>query len=45
MSGRAPQRWTEMNEEITAIHHVTAIASDRQKNLDSYAGFLGCELK
>lgn len=33
-----------MNKEITGIHHVTAIASDAQKNLDFYAGVLGLRL-
>lgn len=29
---------------ITGLHHVTAIASDPQKNLDFYRGFLGLRL-
>ena len=33
-----------MNQEITGIHHVTAIASDPQKNLDFYTGLLGLRL-
>ncbi|MCU7496396.1 MAG: ring-cleaving dioxygenase [Ignavibacteria bacterium] len=31
-------------DKITGIHHVTAIASDPQKNLDFYAGILGLRL-
>src|SRR5947209_1921386 len=30
-----------MNGKIPGLHHVTAIASDPQQNLDFYAGFLG----
>ena len=30
-----------MNKLITGIHHVTAIASDAQKNIDFYIGILG----
>ena len=26
----------------TGIHHVTAIASDPQRNIDFYAGLLSC---
>jgi glyoxalase family protein len=33
-----------MNKEITGIHHVTAIASDPQQNLDFYTGVLGLRL-
>ena len=33
-----------MSKEILGIHHVTAIASDPQKNLNFYAGFLGLRL-
>ncbi len=33
-----------MQKLITGIHHVTAIASDAQKNLDFYAGILGLRL-
>jgi glyoxalase family protein len=33
-----------MNKEITGIHHVTAIASDPQQNLDFYTGLLGLRL-
>ena len=33
-----------MNPQLTGIHHVTAIASDPQKNLDFYAGLLGLRL-
>jgi catechol 2,3-dioxygenase-like lactoylglutathione lyase family enzyme len=33
-----------MHQEITGIHHVTAIASDPQQNLDFYAGLLGLRL-
>ncbi len=31
-------------EQITGIHHVTAIAGDPQKNLDFYSGILGLRL-
>jgi len=30
--------------EILGLHHVTAIASDPQKNIDFYAGILGLRL-
>ena len=30
-----------MNNKIPGLHHVTAIASDPQRNLDFYVGFLG----
>jgi glyoxalase family protein len=33
-----------MSKEITGIHHVTAIASNAQKNLDFYTGVLGMRL-
>ena len=33
-----------MGSLITGIHHVTAIASDAQKNLDFYTGILGLRL-
>lgn len=33
-----------MENKITGLHHVTAIASDAQKNLDFYAGILGLRL-
>ena len=33
-----------MNQEITGIHHVTAIASDPQQHLDFYTGLLGLRL-
>jgi len=33
-----------MNERITGIHHITAIAGDPQENLDFYAGVLGMRL-
>jgi glyoxalase family protein len=33
-----------MNHLITGLHHVTALASDPQKNLDFYAGILGLRL-
>ncbi|MBX9779370.1 MAG: ring-cleaving dioxygenase [Chitinophagaceae bacterium] len=32
------------NQLITGIHHITALASDAQKNLDFYAGILGLRL-
>jgi glyoxalase family protein len=34
----------EMEKLITGIHHVTAIASHTQKNVDFYAGFLGLRM-
>ncbi|QJE97124.1 ring-cleaving dioxygenase [Luteolibacter luteus] len=33
-----------MKREITGIHHVTAIASDPQRNIDFYAGLLGLRM-
>src|SRR5689334_10035956 len=33
-----------MKQLITGIHHVTAIASDAQKNIDFYTGILGLRL-
>jgi glyoxalase family protein len=33
-----------MNLSITGLHHVTAIATDPQRNLDFYAGLLGLRL-
>lgn len=33
-----------MNKLITGIHHITAVASDPQKNIDFYAGILGLRL-
>jgi glyoxalase family protein len=33
-----------MNNQITGLHHITAMASDPQKNLDFYAGILGLRL-
>lgn len=33
-----------MNSPLTGIHHVTAIASDPQANVDFYAGLLGLRL-
>ena len=33
-----------MSKEILGIHHITAIASDPQANLDFYAGLLGLRL-
>jgi len=33
-----------MNKLITGIHHITALASDPQQNLDFYAGILGLRL-
>jgi glyoxalase family protein len=33
-----------MKQEITGIHHVTAIASDPQRNIDFYAGLLGLRM-
>src|SRR5690606_23495756 len=41
-SGARPQ--PNMTPSITGIHHVTAIASDPQVNLDFYAGLLGLRL-
>ncbi len=33
-----------MNEQILGIHHVTAITSDPQRNIDFYSGVLGLRL-
>ena len=33
-----------MEQLITGLHHVTAIASDAQKNIDFYIGILGLRL-
>lgn len=33
-----------MNTPITGLHHVTAIASDPQRNIDFYAGLLGLRM-
>ena len=33
-----------MRQLITGIHHITAVASDAQKNIDFYAGILGLRL-
>src|SRR5947207_1734214 len=33
-----------MDKKIAGLHHVTAIASDPQRNLDFYIGFLGLRL-
>jgi glyoxalase family protein len=33
-----------MNKKIAGLHHVTAIASDPQRNLDFYVGLLGLRL-
>jgi len=33
-----------MSQLITGIHHVTALASDAQKNIDFYSGILGIRL-
>jgi glyoxalase family protein len=33
-----------MNNLISGLHHITALASDAQKNLDFYAGILGLRL-
>ncbi len=33
-----------MANKITGLHHVTAIASDAQKNVDFYAGILGLRM-
>lgn len=33
-----------MNSLITGLHHVTALASDPQKNVDFYAGILGLRI-
>src|SRR5438067_12008945 len=41
--GRA-KNGVSMNLSITGLHHVTAIASDPQRNLDFYVGLLGLRL-
>lgn len=33
-----------MNKLVTGLHHITALASDAQKNLDFYAGVLGLRM-
>jgi glyoxalase family protein len=33
-----------MNEHVTGLHHLTAIATDPQANIDFYAGLLGLRL-
>lgn len=33
-----------MDNQITGLHHVTALASDAQKNVDFYAGILGLRM-
>jgi glyoxalase family protein len=33
-----------MGQLITGIHHITAIASNAQKNIDFYTGVLGLRL-
>jgi len=33
-----------MNQNITGIHHITAIAGDAQRNIDFYTGVLGLRL-
>lgn len=33
-----------MSQLITGLHHITALASDAQKNIDFYAGMLGLRL-
>jgi glyoxalase family protein len=33
-----------MSKDILGIHHVTAIASDPQRNVDFYTGVLGLRL-
>lgn len=33
-----------MNQLVLGLHHITALASDAQKNLDFYAGILGLRL-
>src|SRR4029079_7164438 len=33
-----------MKKLVTGIHHITALASDPQKNIDFYAGILGLRL-
>src|SRR6266536_795226 len=35
------KNWVSMNLSINGLHHVTAIASDPQRNLDFYVGLLG----
>src|SRR5207248_538577 len=41
--GRA-KNGVSMSLSITGLHHVTAIATDPQRNLDFYAGLLGLRL-
>jgi glyoxalase family protein len=35
---------TEPSPTVTGLHHVTAIASDPQRNLEFYTGTLGLRL-
>src|SRR6266851_3840009 len=39
-----PSRRIGMSKEILGLHHVTAIASDPQRNLDFYTDLLGLRL-
>jgi len=33
-----------MNQLVTGLHHVTALADDAQKNVDFYTGILGLRM-
>jgi glyoxalase family protein len=35
---------TESTESILGVHHITAVASDPQRNIDFYTGVLGLRL-
>lgn len=39
-----PNSENTMHKLVTGLHHITALASDAQKNLDFYAGILGLRL-
>src|SRR5438132_6303743 len=38
------RRWRARKERMSGIHHITAIATDPQRNLDFYTGILGLRL-
>src|SRR5258707_15631671 len=44
LRARRRKRRQTMSKDILGIHHVTAITSDAQKNIDFYAGVLGLRL-
>src|SRR5437588_1630023 len=44
LRARRRKRRRTMSKDILGIHHVTAIASDPQRNVDFYTGVLGLRL-